>query len=288
MRRGYSRGQSKTTVRYQCKSCGRYRTGESTHRSARILLIDIETAPMEFYGWSPRQDYIPHTMVIKDWSVLCYGAKWLFEPEIVGESVKPKEATAREDKSILQNIWKLLNEADIVVTQNGIQFDIKKLNSRFLRAGFAPPSPYRNVDTKVILKNVFGESYNKLDWVGKEVLGLDGKIDMEFNDWRVCVEPGKLQEAYLEKMLAYCKNDVAPLLEDSYLRILPWTPNHPNLNLYTLHDDDVCPKCESSELDWGEKYPTPAGVWRGFKCTSCGAVGRGKGEKNKIKSSQVA
>jgi len=45
-----------------------------------------------------------------------------------------------DDSGILREIWKMLDEADIVITQNGRKFDQKKLNARFILNGFKPPS----------------------------------------------------------------------------------------------------------------------------------------------------
>ena len=283
-RRGNVRGK----VKYKCQAngCGKYsRVDEfkQKRRSARILLLDIETSLMKFYGFSPKTEYISHELMIQDWSILCYGAKWLFEPEVAGQVVTPEESIHREDSRILEELWGMIDEADIIVTQNGIQFDLKKLNSRFLMAGFPPPSPYLNVDTLQVSRSIFGWSYNRLDALGRK-FGIGQKSDMEIEDWIRCSEGS---QEHLTKMFEYCKRDVAPLLEDVYLRMLPWIKNHPNLGLFTNHDRDVCPKCESENLEWGEQYATPQGLWNAFRCRDCGAVGRGKGEKNKIKGVNV-
>ena len=266
-------------------SCKKYQRVESRHsRSARILLLDIETMLMEFYGFSPYNDYVSYKFMKKDWSISCWAAKWLFDPKILGEVVTPKEAIARKDDSILGGVWKLMDEADIVVWHNGNHFDQKKLNTRFLLAGYSPPSDYLSVDTKKVSKEVFGNSYNHLEELGRK-FGIGVKSDMEAEDWVRCAEGNK---EYLDKMFNYCKRDVAPLLEDVYLKLLPWMKSHPNLNLFTIHDDDVCPKCESTDLQWnGSTYKTPEGLWDGFRCGACGAIGRGKGKKHKIKAVQV-
>lgn len=272
-------------VRVQCTKCKRYDTPSRHPRSAKILLLDIETLYMEVKGvWDLRTEYIRPEKIVKDWSILCYAAKWLFEPEIQGAVVTPKEAVNREEGSILGGIWKLMNEADIIVTQNGINFDIKRLNTKFLKYGYSPPSPYLNVDTLRVAKDKFAFPSNKLDHLGKTVLGLDGKIKMEEQDWDDCAE-GKKDA--LDKMLVYCKKDVAPLLEDLYLKFLPWISSHPNLNVYTDHDKEVCPKCESSEIKWTGVYPTPMGLWSGFRCGVCGATGRGTKKEHKIKAVSV-
>ena len=240
---------------------------------------------MEVKGiWDLKTEYIRPEKIMKDWSILCYAAKWLFEPDIVGEVVTPKEAINRDEASILGGIWKLMNEADIIITQNGINFDIKRLNTKFLKHGYNPPSPYLNVDTCKVSKDKFSHSSNGLDFLGKTLLGIEGKMKMVEEDWDNCARGDK--EA-LAKMLKYCKKDVAPLLEDLYLKFLPWISNHPNLNIYTNHYKDVCPKCESTDLRWSEQYPTPTGLWHGFRCNVCGAVGRGSHKEHKIKNASV-
>ena len=274
-------------VKVQCGECQKYsRVADNTikYRSARILLLDIETSLMKFYSFSPKTEYISHHLMIQDWSVLCWAAKWLFEPEIMGQVVTPEESMNRQDKRILGELWELIDEADIIVTQNGIEFDLKKLNSRFLMADFKRPSRYMNVDTLQVSRSEFGWSYNRLDALGQK-FGIGKKSDMEIEDWIRCSEGS---QEHLTKMIDYCKRDVAPLLEDVYLRMLPWIRNHPNLGLYTTHDRDVCPNCESENLEWGEKYPTPQGLWLGFRCGDCGAIGRGKGKNKKLKGVNVS
>lgn len=284
--RGHRISGGVKVTRYQCRSCDKYTTLPSVtekERTARILLLDIETSLMKFYGFNPKMEYIPHELMIEDTSVLCWGAKWLFEPEIMGETVTPEEALARDDTRVVTGIWKLVDEAQIVITQNGINFDLKKLRSRWLMAGLYPPSHFLNVDTLKVSKEVFGWSYNRLDALGQK-FGIGKKSDMEIEDWIRCSEGS---QEHITKMFEYCKRDVAPLLEDVYLRMLPWIPNHPNLNIFTDHDEDVCRNCESSDLSWGLTYPTAQGLWAGFRCNSCGAIGRGKGKENKLKSTNI-
>jgi len=277
---------AQTKVKYQCPKCLKYQKLEPRHpRTAKILLLDIETLYMEVRGiWNLKTEYIRPSLVVKDWSILCWAAKWLFEPDIMGEVVKPSEAVSREEGSILGTIWKLLNEADIVVTQNGREFDIKKLNTKFIKYGYSPPSYYAVVDTLAVARGKFLFTSNSLDELGKTMLGIGGKTKMNIDDWHACAEGSKQG---LAKMLEYCKRDVAPLLEDLYLKMLPWIPNHPNLGLYTEHDKDVCPRCESVDISWSEKYITPQGAWEGFRCNACGSVGRGTTKSHRVKGISI-
>lgn len=277
---------AQSNAKYQCPKCYHYQSAPPRHqRTAKILLLDIETLYMEVRGiWNLKTEYIQPDRVVKDWSILCYGAKWLFEPKVVGASVTPKEAVAREDGSIIAGLWKFLDEADIVVTQNGREFDIKKINTKFLKYGFPPPSFYSVVDTLKVAREKFGFTSNRLDELGKHILGIGGKIKMSMPDWDACAEGS---QAGLDKMFTYCKRDVAPLLEDLYLKFLPWIPNHPNLAIYTDHDKDVCPRCESTDLSWSVKYPTPQGMYEGFRCSACGAIGRGTTKIHRVKKVSI-
>jgi DNA polymerase III epsilon subunit-like protein len=205
----------------------------------------------------------------------------------MGQVVTAQEAYDRTQNSILGGVWKLLDEADIVITQNGIGFDLPKLNTKFVENHYPPPARFLNVDTLKTAQRVFGFSYNRLNELGQK-FGIGKKIDMTFQDWRNCLTNDKVAKKALAHQLEYCKRDVAPLLEDVYLAMLPYMSNHPNLNVFTIHDQDVCPKCESTDLNWSSKpYATPQGLWISFRCNACGATGRGTRKEYNIKKTSI-
>ena len=74
-----------------------------------MLLLDIETIPGEYYAFDPHVEYLPPTHQIKDWSVVCWAAKWLFDPEIFGECVSHKDAYDRQDISYSYRDWETTN-----------------------------------------------------------------------------------------------------------------------------------------------------------------------------------
>lgn len=274
-------------TRTWCTQCGDWNyTPSRHHRPSRILLLDIETLPGEYYSWSNDPNFLSPDAQIKDWSISCWSAKWLFETEVMGERVSSEDAINRRDGKILGGIWKLVDKAQVIVTQNGTRFDMPSLNTRWALHGYKPPSNYLNVDTLLVAKQKFRFTYNRLDELGKK-LGIGKKHEMHFVDWKNCIEgSAKSRTEALKKQLEYCKNDVAPLLEDVYLFMLPWMKNHPNMNIYTDTDDEICRNC-GSEIVWSEEYATPQGIWKGWRCTSCGAIGRGTGKRHKIKSVHI-
>ena len=73
--------------------------------------------------------------------MLSWSAKWQFEDEIMNDVVTPEEALNEDDERIAKSIWKLIDEADIVISHNGKNFDHKMLNMRWLINGIVPPTP---------------------------------------------------------------------------------------------------------------------------------------------------
>ena len=107
-------------------------------KPAKILELDIETAPMEVYVWDLKQNggYIDYRNIIKDWNLLCWSGKWLNGHEYIGDVLKPRESIKRNDERIVYSAWKALEKADVVIGHNVKQFDIRSLNARFLYYNF--------------------------------------------------------------------------------------------------------------------------------------------------------
>lgn len=234
----------------------------------KVLLLDIETAIMEVYTYGIYEQVIRPNQIKKDWFVLSWSAKWLYSSEVKSSVVTTREAILRDDKRIVSELWKLLDEADIIITHNGNRFDLPKINTRLLVHGFPPPSYYRTIDTLSVARQVFGFTSNKLDYLNK-ALGIDLKDDMGMEDW---IECGKGNKEKLEKMEKYNRGDVINL-EDLYLVVRPWIQNHPNIGAYIETEGGVCRNCGSSTLDWKGYYHTNTGKYREFRC-ECGAIGR--------------
>ena len=241
----------------------------------RILEFDIETSPMEFLGWGLYDQRPAIHNIVKDWAILSWSAKWLFEPDIIGYRVSVGEAKARKDKSIIKPLWKLFNEADIIIGHNLDSFDIRKSNARFFLNGLKPTTPYQTIDTLKHSRKNFAFASHKLDYLG-EIMARKNKIDTDYKLWKRCIGMYGAEEAdkALDEMLKYNKYDVT-LLEEVYLQLRPWMKSHPNIGLYVDTDDSMC-RCGlkiEKRMYKGNHYYTPAGKFKSFQC-DCGAVGR--------------
>lgn len=263
---------SKRTVRRYANPIRAQLSGGTSPVLPKILLFDIETAPLEVYAWQLKTyGWINPEMIIKDWSILCWSAKWLFDSHIHSGTVTPREAVNRQDGSVLQHLWSLLDEANIVIAHNGAQFDVKKMNARFALNRYSPPMPYRVIDTLRVSKRQFNFSTFKLDYVNK-LFGLGQKGHPGMQCWKDCVTGS---QTALNTLSEYCNNDVR-ILEELYLELRPWIKSHPNVALFMDTDQTVCTNCGSSNLEWKGKYYTPAGRYKAFRCRSCGGIGRSR------------
>ena len=245
---------------------------EDVITGARILILDIETAPILGYVWGLWNNNLGINQIESDWFCLTWAAKWLFEDKIYSGAVTPKEAIAEDDKRIMKGLWELLNQADIVIAHNGQKFDIPKINTRFVIHGFIPPLPYQQIDTLLHIRRQFGFSSNKLDYVNK-LLNLPRKIENEGMPlWVKCRKGDK--EA-IKIMHDYNVGDIT-ILEETYLRLRPWIKPHPNLGLFILDTEQHrCPTCGSNDLkDEGKRYYTTANAHTTMRCNNCGATGR--------------
>jgi len=238
----------------------------------KILIFDIETTPLVAYTFSLWPERISTDQVIRDWHILSYSAKWLFQDEVMSEVLTPKEIEKADDKRLTKSLWELFDESDVIVGYNGLNFDVKRCNTRFLINGFLPPSHYSVVDPIVTAKKVFDFSSNKMDYLS-EMLNLDRKIHTDFSLWSRCMDG---QEDALEEIRTYNQQDTK-VLESLYLEILPWINIHPNWNLFYEDEVERCPHCGSVNIKKNTgTYKTMVNSYPEFTCGDCGYRGREK------------
>ncbi len=232
----------------------------------KILLFDVESAPLTVYSWGLWNQNLSIDKIIDSSFVMCWAAKWLGEDTMYFDSVKKSGK-----KKMLQKLYKLLEEADAVVHFNGSKFDVPLVNKEFLLQGWSPPAPFQQIDLLRTARQRFKFPSNKLDYIAK-ALNVGGKTKHAgFSLWVDCLA-GK-GEAW-SSMEEYNKNDVV-LLEKVYYKLLPWIKNHPNCSLYN-NAAAVCPTCGSGALIKRGYYYTSTVKYQRHKCSSCGAWSRVK------------
>lgn len=261
-------GSASRPDRYRCKNCGREFTDRNhrPHKQPKLLSIDIETLPGKYYSWSPAADYLGRNMMIQDWSLLSYSAKWVGDNKIISSVLTPEEAIKRDDRRLAIEIQALLDKAHTAITHNGKRFDIKKINTRLWKHKLQRPSDYKVIDTLVTAKQVFGLSYNSMDFIA-EFVERDQKLDHAWGLWEGA-DHGDPQA--LHDILEYNDQDVRTQ-EQIYMEMRPWMPNHPNIAI--IAGIDACPICLNHKYHkLPEFYYTNKNKYKQYRCDGCGSI----------------
>jgi hypothetical protein len=240
---------------------------------AKVLLLDVETAPSLGWVW---QKY--ETNVIdfqRDWYILSYAAKWAHERKIQVKCLADYvgyKIDIENDQFLVDDLWRLIDEADVIIAHNGDSFDLPKINTRFLTHKLPPPSPYKTIDTLKIARKIFKFDSNKLDDLGR-YLGIGRKLlTTGFHLWRGCMIGDAKSWATMKR---YNAHDVE-LLEKVYYLIRAWAPSHPNVNQGQL---EQCPKCASKKVQRrGFSYTLLKRKQR-YQCLNCNGWYTGAAKK---------
>ena len=239
---------------------------------AKVLILDIETAPNIAYVWRFFKENVGAKQVIENSYMLSFAAKWLGEDKIYYEDL-----SNQHEKDMLIVLHALLDSADIVVAHNGDGFDIPHIQGRFVLHGLQPPSPYKQVDTVKVAKKEFNFPSNSLEY-------LSNVLDLPIKKGGHKKYPG------FELWLGVLRNDPEAwaeikeynildikTLELLYLKFLPYMRFHPNVGVFEDNGEDhICPKCGSKHVQRRGFAHTNVGRYQRFQCSSCGGWSRSR------------
>lgn len=244
----------------------------------KILVFDIETAPVLAYVWGLKDENIGVNQINRDWYIIAWAAKWLGEP--ASKAIYQDQRNAKnieDDKTILRALWKLLDEADIVITQNGKNFDTPKLNSRFIIHGMRPPSPYKHLDTYQIARNAAKFTSNKLEYLTEKLCKKYKKLTHKkfpgFDLWKECLR-GNIKA--WNEMKRYNIHDVLAT-EELYMKIRAWAPDNAPRAYNVGYLETQCATCgaegKMQHRGWGYRRLSR---FKRLSCTKCGTWTSGR------------
>lgn len=250
-------------------------------KKPKVLLLDLESAPSVVVAFNRFKVNLTQDHVLREggW-LISYAYKWLGDKTVQGNVLTPIEAIAADDSGLCMELWELIEQADVVVYHNGLNFDLPLLKARMLINGLPPIRKIKSVDTLQLVKE-FKLNSNKLNSLGKQ-LDIGTKLDHEgIGLWIRCMEGD--QDA-LNHMLEYNKADIE-LLEDVYNAVKCYSTRHPNIAIYYQGDKIRCNICGSEHIKpTGNLVSTNVNIFEEYQCEDCHA--RFKNRKSILNKNQ--
>lgn len=239
---------------------------------SKALILDIETSPLLAYIWELGEQSIALNQIHTDWYIMAWSAKWLGDPANKTIYYDLRNHKKGDDKPILKPLWNLLNETDIVITQNGQKFDSRKINARFMLHGMTPPKPYQHIDTYRLVKHVADFTSNKLEYLTSKLCKDHKKVThFKFPGLKLWIECLKGNLEAWDEMKFYNIKDVLST-EELYLKIKAWAPQSMP-KLYPLTKGiDRCHTCGyTGQMREGRERISKGGVYTQNSCPKCGS-----------------
>lgn len=251
-------------------------------KKPRVLFVDLENTPLLGWAWDGYETTILE--IEQDPRLLCFSYKWQGENKIHNVALRDFKYKGNrfhiDDWPVVEKLWHLFNEADMIVAQNGDRFDIRVANARFLQHSLQPPEEYKTVDTLKVARKYFKLAFNSLDHLCR-FLGIERKADPgSKKTWFMCMDGDKKS---WDTMVYYNNKDVECLI-NVYDRMKGWHKSHPNLSMITRNNHE-CPTCLSKNLKRDGFRLNRTGKYQRWVCYDCGASSYTKLELiNKVES----
>lgn len=228
----------------------------------KILTFDIEVTPTTVYTWDLWPNGLSHDNIVQEWSIICAAYKYLGKSKVYGIKVKK----VGDDKELTRELREVLADADVIIGHNIDKFDVKKFNARLIYHGLQPLPKLTTIDTRKVAKQTATFLSNRLDYLGKHLLG-EGKMHVDYQLW---LDVMKGSRVAVNKMMRYNKVDVIRN-EQLYLKLRPYMKTHPHIGVMLNKDRGTCPKCGSTHLQKRGYSITNAGIkYHRLQCQQCG------------------
>lgn len=232
----------------------------------KLCFFDIETALMEVYThYIGSKVSVFHNQIKQDKRVICISYKeagWKKPKHLVWDN--------GDDSEMLRQFQEIASQYQVLVGQNGDEFDVKVLNGRMWMLQLPPFTNLVTLDTLKMSRYNMKLSSHKLDYKLQVVRGKDnGKVKMEMQDW-IDVQNGN--KVALKKMVHYCDEDVNGL-EDVFWSLLPYVNKLPfSLGVLLNGDRDGCRLCGNLNIIRHGTKPSSVGLKQRWLCNDCGHV----------------
>lgn len=269
----YLQGTGKKTIgkllgisEWQVRKAIKNSNSNSKNKGKKIkrLFFDIETSYNIVKSWRIGYNLnINPDDIIQERAIICVCYKWEGESTIHSLSWNNGD-----DRDLVDRFMSVIQDADELVGHNLEEFDLKFLLTRAIRHGIHALPKYNVYDTYKKAKKHFNFNSNKLEYIAK-FLGVGSKLPHEgLKMWdSVILDKDK---AALDKMLAYCKQDVV-ITEKVFEKLRVYTEHNTNHATMLGEPTANCPNDGSYNFTYIKKLAMKSGAFRHLlKCNDCG------------------
>lgn len=240
------------------------------NKKLKILLWDIEILPhkIEAYCWNPWQIIKPvDSKIIEESSIVTIAYKWYgVKSQPVVLKVDAKDV--RNDKKVLQEFSKVVQEADYIVGHYSDKFDLPFFNGRLFKHKLPPVAPAKALDTfKMFKGSILNRWSNRLDYIAR-MRGHEGKTKTDWSLWQGCMD-GK--QSSIDKMGKYNAQDIR-VLEKVFIDTLPYS----KVNLVAEAGLLCCSGCGSKDITKRGLFRTLQKIYQRYCCKVCGKWTKGE------------
>ena len=184
---------------------------------------------------------------------------------------------------MLQAVWDVYDQADVVYGHNVDRFDTRHLNTGWRDLGLPAPAPFKIVDTLTEARRTFGDESMQLAALTTR-LGIATKTDKYSVDVARAACAGNA--AAQRKLRAYNVGDV--VASEAFVdRLRGWIPTHPH-NLQGINTGvPTCNQCWGDNLTANGERLAAVMAYPLYRCDDCGANVQGRLGRRVVSSSGV-
>jgi len=199
--------------------------------------------------------------------VLCFGYQYHGEPAQVislDDFRRPRRGQ-EPDVHLVKRIHEILtNEADILVSFYGKEFDRKFLNTRMLLAGLSPLPPLNaeHIDLYYTARGNLALHSNRLQSVSESLGCPMSKTAVRADTWRQAMRGDKAAMAYV---IEHCRLDVE-ILSWCYEKLRAFIRQHPPVSAIR----DACRICGSQAWENRGRRFVRGSTQTRLRCRQCG------------------
>lgn len=250
-------------------------------KELQVLYFDLETSPEEGYFWNRWGVNIAECQV-KRYSHLL-SSQWSFnDGDVHSSCLTFDDIRGEDDLTAVVDIVQAINKADVIVTFNGKNFDLKYLKTRMMKHGLPPLKPVKHIDIFQIAKSQMRFPSKSMQNISKYLGYSILKHETKFELWERCLSEDKdVSDKAMLEMKEYAEQDIV-VTRNLFKQFQGWSTgvnvgtiiNHQQPENETLR----CTKCGSDDIsviEDGFAYTATSG-FQLYRCgnNSCRGVSR--------------